>query len=708
MSGKPVLQCILLILSVCILTTCSEDPNESGSGDVVIADNVSVIPNETWNKDFISMDSTNYTLTFSEDISPAMKIRPGDILISAAGEGLLRKVTSVNKVGSNIEVKTEFASLVDAIEQGDLELDQPLYTSQIKSIEYHVPGLKFKSENSKGSTAVDFLWEINSILYDSDNNPGTISDQIKLTGDFSFKWNLVTKIRIGLLQGLKEIKFGLAASENLNLNLAASIAYQLPDNLDLVLATIRFSPIYVYIGGIPVVLNPVLKIHVGIEGNLSATITTGISQGLSFSAGIHYLKSKGWSPYQTFENHFTYNWPEIYINSNVTAYLKPEFEMKVYGVGGPYVNMKLYGRFASQLFPNPKFRIYGGISLGAGARIEIFDKYELDYAIDDIFKKEFLIYKDSLQQAIQNPVVTSGVGSFTSTSAIMGGDVKGDGGSKVTECGIYWGTSPDPVNSGTKLSIGSGTGNFSINIQNLTPNTTYYIIAFATNTNGTGFGDEKNFTTLDNLVAVDVDGNTYNTVTIGSQVWFSENLRVTRLNDGEAIPLVSDNIGWEALSTPGYCWYNNNQSLYGSNFGALYNWFTINTNKLCPAGWHVPGDNDFKNLEKELGMSTTDADATGLRGTNEGSKMAGRADLWADSSLDSNVSFGMSGFNAVPGGHRYYEGDFQNINTSCVLYSSTESSEGIAWYRQINYNGLRIERNTFDKRDGFSVRCLRD
>ena len=75
----------------------------------------------------------------------------------------------------------------------------------------------------------------------------------------------------------------------------------------------------------------------------------------------------------------------MFIKANVTAYLKPEFEMKIYGVGGPYVNMKLYGRFASELLPNPSFDIYGGISLGAGARIAIFDKFELDYSIDDYF-----------------------------------------------------------------------------------------------------------------------------------------------------------------------------------------------------------------------------------------------------------------------------------------------------------------------------------
>jgi hypothetical protein len=131
-------------------------------------------------------------------------------------------------------------------------------------------------------------------------------------------------------------------------------------------------------GFVPVVLNPVLKIHVGIDGNLSATLTTGISEELSFSAGIRYLKSSGWSPYSSFDKSFDYYWPEMYINASITAYLKPEFEMKLYGVAGPYVNLKLYGRFDSELFPNPGFKIFGGISLGAGARVKIFNKLEVD------------------------------------------------------------------------------------------------------------------------------------------------------------------------------------------------------------------------------------------------------------------------------------------------------------------------------------------
>ncbi|MBI5010148.1 MAG: fibrobacter succinogenes major paralogous domain-containing protein, partial [Bacteroidia bacterium] len=91
----------------------------------------------------------------------------------------------------------------------------------------------------------------------------------------------------------------------------------------------------------------------------------------------------------------------------------------------------------------------------------------------------------------------------------------------------------------------------------------------------------------------DIDGNVYQTVTIGTQVWMKENLKTTKLNDGIALPNVIDNAAWAALTTTGYCWYNNDATTYKSTYGALYNWYAVNTGKLCPIGWHVPSDDEW-------------------------------------------------------------------------------------------------------------------
>ena len=115
----------------------------------------------------------------------------------------------------------------------------------------------------------------------------------------------------------------------------------------------------------------------------------------------------------------------------------------------------------------------------------------------------------------------------------------------------------------------------------------------------------------------DIDGNVYNTVKIGTQTWMVENLKTTRFNDGTAIPNVTDASAWNALTTPGYCWYDNNEA-NKATYGALYNWYAVNTGKLAPASWHVATDADWKKLEMALGMTQAQEDATGNRGTDQG------------------------------------------------------------------------------------------
>src|SRR4030043_1071771 len=199
-------------------------------------------------------------------------------------------------------------------------------------------------------------------------------------------------------------------------------------------------------------------------------------------------------------------------------------------------------------------------------------------------------------------VTTEMVSGITQTTAVSGGKVINNGGADVTARGICWSTAEKPTISPNKTSDGTGNGVFASSITGLTANTKYYVCAYATNSEGTGYGNEVSFSTS-LLTISDADGNTYATVTIGSQIWMKENLKTTRLNSGTSIPLVTDNTGWANSITPVYCWYNNNESTYKNIYGALYNWYTVTTGNLCPLGWHVPTDGDWKILEMHLGMS---------------------------------------------------------------------------------------------------------
>lgn len=198
----------------------------------------------------------------------------------------------------------------------------------------------------------------------------------------------------------------------------------------------------------------------------------------------------------------------------------------------------------------------------------------------------------------------------------------------------------------------------------------------------------------------DADGNIYPIVTIGQQVWMSENLKVTKYNDGTPIPLIEDNSAWGKLTTPGMCWYNNDQATYFANkYGALYNWYAVNSGKLCPKGWHVPTDAEWTILSEYLGGS-------GIAGGKM--KEAGTAH-WSSPNTGANNH---SGFNGLPAGTRYNDGAFENISFGGNWWTSTNNNTyniGISRaliYNVESFNPLVITGYT--NKYGFSVRCIKD
>lgn len=197
------------------------------------------------------------------------------------------------------------------------------------------------------------------------------------------------------------------------------------------------------------------------------------------------------------------------------------------------------------------------------------------------------------------------------------------------------------------------------------------------------------------VTVTDVDGNVYHTVTIGTQVWMVENLKTTKYNDGTAIPLVTDGTAWSGLTTPAYCWYNNDEATYKNTYGALYNWFTVNSGKLSPTGWHVPTDAEWVTLITYLGDSTMVGGKLKETGTAH----------WNSPNTGASNS---SGFTALPGGSHYNNGLFYLNGKYGWYLSSTESSSSDAWHVYMQYNSSQIYRITGSKVIGFSVRCVKN
>jgi uncharacterized protein (TIGR02145 family) len=284
-----------------------------------------------------------------------------------------------------------------------------------------------------------------------------------------------------------------------------------------------------------------------------------------------------------------------------------------------------------------------------------------------------------------------------SITASSGGNITDNGGSTVTARGVVWNTTGTPTISNSRTTDGSGTGSYVSNMTALSPSTTYYVRAYATNSTGTAYGNQQTFTTnATSQTVTDIDGNTYNTVQIGTQVWMSENLKTSRYRNGGSIPYVVGNSDWQALTTGAWSNYNHdaaNDPIYGK----LYNWYTTLGDTLCPTGWGVPTDDEWTTLTTYLGGESVAGGKMKTIGTA----------YWNDPNTGATNE---SGFSVLPGGYRFSIGSFYNIRNSAVVWSATEFDNYFAWVRFLyNYNSnVYRDYDINNKSSGASVRCLRD
>ncbi len=219
------------------------------------------------------------------------------------------------------------------------------------------------------------------------------------------------------------------------------------------------------------------------------------------------------------------------------------------------------------------------------------------------------------------------------------------------------------------------------------------------------------------------DGKTYSTVLIGSQCWMKENMRTTKYPDGSPITKGAVTHGDASWGTD-QAWYScppnstndGEDCAAAASLGMLYQWsaamdgsITLGAQGICPCGWHVPTDAEWKTLEGSLGMIAAEQDATDWRGTNEGSKMADHvADQnWSTNNLTGDAGFGLSGLVVAPSGFRYTNGLYNTRGNTTHLWSSTGVVPS-AWRRYWHSTSTQVDRNIFSKAYGFSVRCIKD
>jgi uncharacterized protein (TIGR02145 family) len=199
----------------------------------------------------------------------------------------------------------------------------------------------------------------------------------------------------------------------------------------------------------------------------------------------------------------------------------------------------------------------------------------------------------------------------------------------------------------------------------------------------------------DTSFITDRDGNSYKTIKIGSLVWMAEDLKTTRYNNGTAIPLVTDNSEWANLTSDAYCWYNNDAATNKATYGALYNWYTVNTGYLCPQGWRVPYNDEWAELSSYLGDE----------GVGGKLKETGIVHWTSPNTGATNES----GFTALPAGIRNDEGTFDGIRIYENWWTSSVYEGDSAYYWSVsNTSSEASGNNGISAKYGSAVRCIKD
>lgn len=297
------------------------------------------------------------------------------------------------------------------------------------------------------------------------------------------------------------------------------------------------------------------------------------------------------------------------------------------------------------------------------------------------------------------------------------------GDKEITAHGICWGESEHPDIEACSIELGppERTGEFSLVVSGLLTSTVYYFRSYAVIRATPLYTDEKKITTLpsEENMLMDINKNIYKTVQIGEQTWMASNLKVTRYADGTPVTFVEDQMEWFHFTrdTAAYCWYDNVRT-NGYAYGALYTWPAAVARTLgselipsgiqgvCPDGWHIPSDGEWKQLEMHLGMSHEDANSSKWRGVDQGAKLKEDGSRrWKSPNISVPADVG---FEALPGGFRHGSGEFMELNNSARFWTSSGRGYGFAWVRGLDYDKASVYREFSGVYRGHSVRCVKD
>jgi len=366
-----------------IITAATSDSQDF---DLYIADPI-INPNTVVLTDLSNqyLDGASYdgaTFVFTQITTELEQVDVGDIIVSGVSvidqDGYLRKVETKVSQGSGVVLTTTPASLGEAIQDGSAFMMETLTPTQAVSMTA-LDGVSLITDDR--DSAFTFYIE-NVVLYDEDKDPTTTDDQIRANGNIEFEMEFIFYLD---MQGSQVRRFSLTNKNSLSKTLEIFSEVELMDlEKEAILATQYFSPIILMVGILPIVFVPKLDLVVGMDGSVKVGISTEVSQQLTMRAGIQYRYSSGWSPIAEISNTYAFQPPHVTFEMSLKGYLGPRFNLYLYGVAGPFVNITPYLEIKVEPLEQPWWTLYGGIDVPVGYRahdvlekILDLDEYEI-------------------------------------------------------------------------------------------------------------------------------------------------------------------------------------------------------------------------------------------------------------------------------------------------------------------------------------------
>ena len=349
-----------------------DDANPGDSDEVIVADNVRVL--EASAMEHLTYTSENKDeLIFGSQAEQVSDLKPDDIIVSGEGEGLLRRVISLENSEDQIVVRTSEASLTNVFEKCNVSFSGTLNPDDIESSDSR------SERNRPRRISEEFL---QSISIEQDGG-------VSLTGSLSFRTELDIQIVIEDFH-MEYFKAAVSMTETAALKLRAD--YEMSIGIEKELADFRLRPIVLWAGGIPIVITPVIRIVGGIQGHVNMEVETSVTQKATLTAGAEY-RNQQWNDISDSSNEFDFSPPAPTANADAKGYVGAALDFLFYGSAGPYVNAYPYLRAQIALLSSPCWALYGGIDAGAGVRVKLLDKEMADYGKSDMISLEELLKK---------------------------------------------------------------------------------------------------------------------------------------------------------------------------------------------------------------------------------------------------------------------------------------------------------------------------